>query len=178
MENLKIINNFLTNDEYENIYSLVNDHTFPWYKDYIINPSFINTNSVLECEEKYNFQFIHQLYLTNEFVSKYCIFFNPILKKLNVKKLYTMKLNLNPISDKIISHSYHTDNDLNCRTSVYYLNTNNGFTIFENKMQVQSEQNKLISFPSSYKHTGTTSTTDHRIVLNINYISGINNSEE
>ena len=61
----------------------------------------------------------------------------------------------------------------NINTSIFYLNTNNGITIFEDtKEEVESVSNRMITFPGYLKHTGTTPTdkdVPHRILINFNY---------
>jgi hypothetical protein len=68
---------------------------------------------------------------------------------------------------------YHTDfeNINNGLTSIYYVNTNNGGTEFENGKFVKSEKGKIVTFPMNTKHK-TIAHTDFsyaRIVININY---------
>ena len=56
-------------------------------------------------------------------------------------------------------------------TSIYYVNTNNGGTAFENGKFVKSEQNKIVTFPMNLKHRTIPHTDNNyeRIVININY---------
>ena len=55
-------------------------------------------------------------------------------------------------------------------TSILYLNTNDGYTQFENGTKIESIENRLITFPLSYRHTGTTCTNQpFRAVINFNY---------
>ena len=60
-------------------------------------------------------------------------------------------------TDKVIEHGLHIDieNSLNCcKTSVMYLNTNNGYTLFEDGTKVDSVANRLVTFNNSTKHSG------------------------
>ena len=72
-------------------------------------------------------------------------------------------------------HGFHIDNKFlvntdTCFTSILYLNTNNGYTEFENGTKVESIKNRLIKFPLSYRHTGTTCTNQpFRSVINFTY---------
>ncbi len=101
----------------------------------------------------------------------------PIFNKLKVKALIKVKANYLWKTDKIIEHGFHTDtaqhikdHEANWKTAVYYINTNNGYTKFENGKKIKSKANKLVFFPASVRHTGSTCTDkDERIVLNINY---------
>ena len=55
-------------------------------------------------------------------------------------------------------------------TAIYYLNTNNGFTKFENGDKVNSVANRMVIFDSNLKHTGTSCTDAHaRMLINFNY---------
>ena len=56
------------------------------------------------------------------------------------------------------------------RTGILYLNTNNGYTLFEDGTKIESVANRFISFPSAMSHKGTTCSDENkRIILNFNY---------
>ena len=77
------------------------------------------------------------------------------------------------MKENIIRHGFHVDvpTDYDSKTAILYLNTNNGYTEFENGQRVESVANRLVVFDSALKHTGTTCTDQkRRIVLNLNYI--------
>ena len=94
----------------------------------------------------------------------------PILQKLNVKLLYRLKLNMTTGSAKLHESNLHVDVPDDCKTSVFYVNTNNGYTKFEDGTKIYSKANRLITFNSQMKHCGTNTTdSKYRIVLNINY---------
>ena len=58
----------------------------------------------------------------------------------------------------------------NCMTSILHINTNNGYTKFENGEVVKSVRNRLVTFPAHLKHTGSTCTDEKfRCVINVNY---------
>ena len=55
-------------------------------------------------------------------------------------------------------------------TAIFYVNTNNGYTYFENGQKVESVENRLVIFPSHLPHAGATCTDKHRrVVINFNY---------
>ena len=60
----------------------------------------------------------------------------------------------------------------NAKTSLLYINTNNGYTEFETGEKVSSVANRLVTFPNNLYHTGTTNTCDEpfRCVVNIDWI--------
>ena len=64
-----------------------------------------------------------------------------MLSALNVKSLIRIKLNLQPRTSRIIKFPLHIDNndkfvDPNIKTTVWYMNTNNGY-IFENGKSIK-----------------------------------------
>ena len=65
---------------------------------------------------------------------------------------------------------YHHDYD-DMKTAVFYINTNNGYTEFENGVRVNSVANRVCIFDSNLRHRGTTHTEgdNQRIVVNFNY---------
>ena len=75
---------------------------------------------------------------------------------------------------KVVEHGFHRDVEppiVGAITSILYLNTNNGYTAFEDGTKIPSVANTFVSFPSGMKHTRTTCTdVKFRGVINFNYI--------
>jgi hypothetical protein len=87
-----------------------------------------------------------------------------------------VKANITTCTDTAQTYGYHIDinEDLAklSKTAIFYLNTTNGFTQFENDGErVPSIENSLVIFNSLDRHSGT-SCTDHkyRAVINFNFI--------
>jgi len=50
------------------------------------------------------------------------------------------------------------------------MNTNNGYTKFEDGTKIESVANRMVFFSSNMKHTGTSCTDEKiRVVINFNY---------
>ena len=84
-----------------------------------------------------------------------------------------VKANLNPrMCDNEQLGAYHQDFSIeNATTAIFYLNTNNGWTQFEDGTKVESVKNRLVTFPATTNHVGFACTDKSvRIVLNLNYI--------
>ena len=84
-----------------------------------------------------------------------------------------------PCQNKVVEHGLHidvTDAETNkighlMKTSILYMNTNDGYTKFEDGTKVESVANRMVTFPNSMKHTGTTtSNSEYRLVINFNYV--------
>ena len=55
-------------------------------------------------------------------------------------------------------------------TSIFYLNTNNGWTQFKKGGKVKCVENRLVTFDSNLEHAGVTCTDQKRkVVINFNY---------
>ena len=85
-------------------------------------------------------------------------------------------VNLPLLSTKIAG--WHCDYDLQpdekgiVKTAIFYVNSNNGYTIFkESKKKVRSVENRLVIFPSELEHCGGSCTDNkQRVVINFNFI--------
>ena len=69
---------------------------------------------------------------------------------------------------------FHTDFPWNYKwnTAIFYINTNNGKTLFKHNKQISSRENRVAIFDGRLKHTGTTCTdAKNRIVINLNYFN-------
>jgi hypothetical protein len=56
-------------------------------------------------------------------------------------------------------------------TSIFYLNTNNGYTAFEDGTKIESVANRFVTFPCFTKHAGTGCADENiRVLINFNYI--------
>ena len=113
--------------------------------------------------------------------SEFFQFLHPFLKKLNMFILVKAKANLLFQANTVVEHGFHKDFDLPhipLLTAVYYVNTNNGYTKLQNGTKIPSEENSISIFNTQEPHTGSTCTDkEHRLVLNFNYIEGIEGIE-
>jgi|TARA_R100001129_G_scaffold130616_1_gene92457 hypothetical protein len=156
---MKIINNFLNKKDLDTIKDHVLNIHFPWY---------FQPHKVIEGDGQ--IQFTHTVWREGELNSPFRFLVDIVLLKLKAKKIIRAKFNLTWKTDKIEKTKFHIDTPAKSKTAIFYLNTNNGKTIFKNKKSVKSVENKIVIFNSSIKHMGTTHTdTDYRLVLNINY---------
>ena len=157
--NIKIIDNFLDEEYFNSLKNTYTDPNFPWY----FQKGKVN-------KDDGNFQFTHLFFTNNKINSDYFASIEPLLLKLNAKSLVHIKLNATFKESVIKKFILHTDVNFSCNTAVFYLNKNNGKTVFKNGKEVESIENRIVIFPSNLEHTGTTHTdTPYRMVLNLNY---------
>ena len=97
----------------------------------------------------------------------------PLLDKINPVAVARVKGNLYPCTDEIIEHGYHVDyedSNSNAKTSIFYLNTNNGYTKLLDGTVIESIANRLLTFPTNMPHTSSTCNDKQiRSNININY---------
>ena len=105
---------------------------------------------------------------------------DPFLEKLPIKHLIRIKANLLTKTHQHRQSDYHTDfenpvteqsNFGKLKTAIYYVNSNNGYTIFKNGAKVDSVANRMVTFDHDLEHASVTQTdTDSRVVINFNYL--------
>jgi hypothetical protein len=99
---------------------------------------------------------------------------NPLISKLDAKEIIRVKSNLNPHTNIRYVFDWHVDFQetiANAKTAIYYVNTNNGVTILDGGIEIQSVANRILIFDRNITHTGTTCTdTKVRCLINLNYI--------
>lgn len=156
----KIKDNFLKKEDYLLLNNKLISNNFPWY---------LIKESTKESNEKNDFHFGHNFYINNQINSDYFNLINPLIELLDVKALIRIKANLYPISKNLFLPKKHVDQTFKCKVAIFYINTNNGYTMIENK-KIESIENRIVFFESDKKHFGTNCTdTKCRLTLNFNY---------
>lgn len=164
----EVIDNFLDKTDFELIKETFLSPTFPWYYN--------STKVAKDFDEDnpYNYQFNHMFYKEDKPLSEYCSVIEPLFIKFNHNGRGRTKANLTTRTSEKIEFTMHTDYKRyvqDMRTAVYYINTNDGYTRFNNGETVESVENRLIHFDSRLLHTGSTHTNDKvRVVLNLNFL--------
>jgi hypothetical protein len=173
MTNINVIDDFLSIDQFKFMQSKLAE--LPWmYTDRVSSPD----DTQVSCDDIYDWQMVHIFYDHPFRISEHMNLIQPLLDRIHPVALYRAKLNLNPVTSEIVEHGYHSDYDheeygKHFTSAVYYFNTNDGYTKFENGDTVTSVENRLVTFPSTMKHTGSTCTnTKNRQVLNLMFIEG------
>ena len=120
-----------------------------------------------------NFQFIHTIHegYYMDRPNDYQVIY-PVMDVLGPQLLIRVKANLLTKTDTNEVHGMHNDTIIpGALTAVYYLNTNNGYTIFEDGDKVESVENTLVIFPAKIRHSGASCTDKlRRVVINFNFI--------
>jgi len=156
-----VVDNYLDIDSFKIISETMKGDMFPWF--------FNEEKILLKKFDLFNYQFTHSFYIDFVVKSAYFDILNPLILKLDAKSLVRIKANLNPISHKLVKYESHKDQEYKCKAAIYYINENNGYTLFGNE-KVESKQNRIVFFNTDIEHSGTNSTDcKNRMVINFNY---------
>ena len=176
---MKIEDNFLDQEEFDKLQELmIGSNCWPPF-------TWVYTAGIDSKDDVDKFQFIHTFYNTHMPQSSFMNELNPILELIKAISLLRIKANLLTRTPNIIENAFHQDidsfDDENRKTifpeklkqwttSIFYMNTNNGYTEFEDGTKVESVANRMVTFPGDMKHRGTSCTNEKtRVVINFNY---------
>ena len=165
---MKIEDNYLDQEKFDELQTIIMGKRIDWYY-----------NDGIDYKENDKFQFTHLFYHVR---GPHSILFEKleiILEIINPILLWRIKANLLTKTSNIIENKFHIDmmevseeKVKQLTTSIFYVNTNNGYTTFEDGTKVESVANRMITFPANLKHTGTSCTDEKiRVVINFNYFA-------
>lgn len=157
----KIIDNFLEKENFKHIQNIVTSSDFPWYFQKLIN----DKHSLKDNTCYFTHTVFNQKY--NSIFFENCFIFT---EKLKVKSYLKIKLNCFPSSKELKTYEAHKDFEFKHKAAVFYINTNDGFTILEKKIKIESIENRLLIFEGYKKHSSTNCTNAKaRFNINFNY---------
>jgi len=158
---MKIVDNFLPQDYFVHLQRIMTDHNFPW----LYNAEVANSGEIQD-----HFYFTHNLFQDFQPTSSIFEEFVPFFKQLEMNALVRARALLYTNQGRQIVHEKHIDFKFPHKTAVFYMNTNNGYTEFEDGTKVESVENRIVFFDGSRPHNSSTCTDQKiRVVLSINY---------
>lgn len=160
----KIIDNFLPKDLSNTIHDvLLTSQYTNWYLQNDISGNESIDDNLL-------FYMTHLYYADYTVKSNDFTWIQHIMQKMDIKALIRVKANLYPRTEFLHIHSQHTDYPYSHKGAIYYVNDNDGFTILNGDVRVESKQNRLLLFDPSIPHQSTTCTdAPYRVNINFNY---------
>tara|TARA_B100000085_G_scaffold284701_1_gene318500 strand:+ start:1820 stop:2311 length:492 start_codon:yes stop_codon:yes gene_type:complete len=161
--NYKIIDNALSQEEFQIIKNNILNQHFSW------NLTTMVTNEKEVLPTHASFYFTH-LFWDGFHTEPASEMFAPLFNLMDCRALIRIKANCYPSTPEAIAYDNHIDYEFSHKGAIFYLNTNNGLTILEDEVEVESIENRLLLFDSSKIHNCTTCTdTKCRINVNFNY---------
>jgi hypothetical protein len=156
---LIIINNFLENSFFNELKKLFFSNKINWY---------LQGQMTQNDDYFFSHHFFEKFTIKSAYYEEFII---PILKKLNFLTVDEVRANLMLKKEKIYQSNFHTDRIFNCKTAILYMNTCNGYTLFDEKekFKLNCVENTVVIFESLIKHSAVSqSDTTKRIVINFN----------
>ena len=187
---IEIIDNYLSEEGFREIESVLLSPNLRWiygsstsltedYSKTEIKPDgsydYESTLSSAKYEDLDDIQFVCPFYDSHQWIENPKII-APLIERVGEVSWIRIKANLLPHASKIFAKGgdtgWHQDNPfVGSTTSIFYVNTNNGFTEFEDGTKVNSVANRIAIFPADMMHRGTSCTDSPvRIVVNLNYL--------
>ena len=163
---MEIIDNFLDPYNFRSLQKSMMGKLFPWYTD---------ASSSVSGEHRNDGTYFTHMFYFDKPLSDHSILLTYLIHKIpyDPNKLKRIKGNLYPPSQRRVYHGWHRDYEPPHQGCIFYINTNNGYTIFKNK-KVKSVENRLVLFDPSILHRSTTCTdAPSRININFNYGEGL-----
>ena len=159
MIDLQVVDNFLPEDQFKIIQNNLFHPRFSWA-------------FVPRAHSGERSQLVHEFWNPVEGnISEYKQLIIPFINRLKPAAILRCKANLQPQNEQIIEDPLHLDFDnISATTSIFYVNTSNGYTHFEDGSKIESIANRLITFPTQTMHGGACCTDQvARVVINFNY---------
>ena len=161
---MRIVDNFLYEDDHKFFVDLFEHKDFPWY--------ICKKVAAQEVPEEYERQwYMTHVFYDNTICSDH---YPPIEEKIlrhkdfpTVLAMMRIKGNMYPGAEKLSEHAPHSDTQFTHMGAIYYINTNNGYTLIEGQ-KVESIANRMVFFDPSIPHNST-DCTDQSYRMNINF---------
>tara|TARA_R100001224_G_scaffold107253_1_gene82485 strand:+ start:325 stop:825 length:501 start_codon:yes stop_codon:yes gene_type:complete len=164
---VKLYKNFLKDEDFNILKQNLTLPFFPWY----LNEGVAYKNDGFTGLMTHNFFDNEKNYVN----SNYYNLLEQLLIKINPLILFRIKANLMFPTETNIQTPFHIDilkaENFKSYTGIYYVNTNDGYTLFEDGTKNHSVENTYLEFDGKIKHASVTHTnTPNRIVINFNYL--------
>ena len=179
-KNISVYDNYLDPRDFRKIQSvMMDDPSFTWtWCEHAVRDQFQDDGTLLPNNYQYVHVFMNNIFLFEHKLSKHIHILKPLIDMIGAIAWIRIKANANPRTEKIVVSGFHQDVterrllESEPITAIFYLNTNDGYTIFEEDgTKVNSVANRICFFPHWMYHSGTTCTNaNRRVALNLNFV--------
>jgi hypothetical protein len=161
---MKIIDNYLDEETFTNISQFMMGSYFPWFYN----------DAVASVEKRNDLSYFTHGFFDVDFefqMSSMYWLIQPLVNKIQPKDIIRVKGNLYPNVGTNINDPFHQDYKFEHKGAIFYINTNNGATIFEDGTRVESVANRILFFDPTIPHASCRCTDEKiRVNVNLNYI--------
>ena len=173
--NVEIIQNFLDDKSFLEVKKFIMSPRCQWrYVDFIAHKD--GRDQDKDGYFVHSFKDCHPKTLVDRFPESpnYSLMSNLMTKikeKIKYQNILRIRSSLYPRRDTQKPDPFHVDYDFSHKVCIFYLNTNNGYTMFENGEKVHSIENQLVIFDGQKKHCSVVQTDESaRYIININIL--------
>jgi len=165
----QVIDNFMPEDSFNLLSSIIMSQTFPWF----FIPKINNRDDI--SKDLINRYFEHNFVTYDAIIKSYVqsVHFDvvtPFLDLLGITEMYRVKSNLFTSTDTLFQYAFHCDQTFKHKGAILYLNDCDGYTVFPDGTKIESIANRCLLFDSSKPHASTTCTNAKaRFNINVNY---------
>ena len=163
---IKVVDNFLDTNDFNQIKENMFGDNFPWYYNDVITNDQDSNNKLY-----FIHNFFKDLTVTDApgISSSHFYLLKGIIKKINCKSILRIKANLHLNINKKQINQPHVDYPFVHKGCILYINDNNGCTYF-GKESVKPKANRIVFFDPSKEHASSLCTDEKRRVnINFNY---------
>ena len=181
-----IIDDYLPKEEYDNLHDIIMGPEMEWNFKNVVD--YHDPLSTISDE---NYMFTHLFWSPRSgSVSKVWDRIKLIIEDIKPQTLIKVQANLLTRTENHIENKFHYDHELVgsrlpdgtliSYTAIYYVNTNNGYTLFKDgNLKVDSVGNRIAIFDSSKLHKAVSCTDEkRRVVINFNYLTSLYGSND
>ena len=166
--NYEIVDNFLEKKYFKEIKDIITSTNFKWSCSNVVNRKLDDYSSAITS----SYYFAENIYDEHSFAfNNHYPIFRDLLNNIKCKSLMRIKANLYPSTKTVEYHNNHIDYDFSHKGMLIFLNTNDGYTVLDEKIFVESIENRVLFFDPSILHQSTSCTDDPigRFNINFNY---------
>lgn len=162
MDSLKVIDDFLPRGEFERLRDSIMSSDFSWYFQENVSYDHLKGD---------DFYFTHIFYLDMKPNSSHFNLIQPLIDRLDAVALIRAKANLYTNMTVPLQNGMHKDYPYPHKGALFSLNTNNGYTVFEDGTKVHSVENRMMFFDPTIDHASAHCTNvKRRVNINFNFM--------
>ena len=176
MKDFEIVENFLDQDNLNQLKIFFMSPRSQWrFKDSLVskNPD----NQKKDGYFVHNFRDIHPITFKDvlPISPNYNVLFNFMEKlknKVNFRQILRIRASLFTRRENLKADTFHVDYPINHKVCIFYINSNNGYTLFKTGEKIDSIENRLLIFDGTKEHATVVQTDKSaRYIININFLT-------
>tara|TARA_R100001244_G_C5143548_1_gene128341 strand:- start:298 stop:807 length:510 start_codon:yes stop_codon:yes gene_type:complete len=163
-----VVDDFLSEEDYKNIKSLMHGNEFPWF----LQDGIVDEDGE---DDPLDILFTHYIYsgigtpigIRSDFYNA----FLPVIKKIGDPIVIRIKANCYPRTESLKTHNFHVDHTFPHEACVLSLSSNDGYTLLKTGEKIESVENRALFTKDLLPHASTNCTNlNCRINLNVTFI--------